>query len=364
MDKLIILLAVPILYVLVMRLVFRNTICWKETAIQAGSSVFLVTAIYSIMLSSKTADYELWHGEITGKVHKKDSYEESYDCFCVSDGDGGQICQTCWKTIYRVRWYLESTLGTIPIKRKESESKSVWNTPSPDAYIQAAVGEHCAQTRKFTNYVLAAGNSLFNKSDYAHQTKWVLPRYPGIHNVYRLNSVLDANSGIDSEILKEWNQRLAHRLKTLGPSKQVNVIVVFTGDPDPRYRYALESAWVGGKKNDLVVVVGLNEGSDIQWADVFAFGLSAGNQMLATVLRDDLMALKNLSKITPELGVDMIASSVDKHFNRKEMKDFTYLKDEITLSIGQLLFLMLFQLAVNIALTFYFIKNDPFKNGI
>jgi len=55
------------------------------------------------------------------------------------------------------------------------------------------------------------------------------------------------------------NDSISGNLRTLGRKKQVNVIVVLTEIDDPSYKYSLEAKWLGGNKNDVIIVMGFDD---------------------------------------------------------------------------------------------------------
>jgi hypothetical protein len=106
----------------------------------------------------------------------------------------------------------------------------------------------------------------------------------------------------------------------LGAMKKVNIIMVGFGNVDSQMAHWLEAAWVGGKKNDLVLCYGGADPFHPTWSYVFGW-------------TDRTIVKANLQTILIENPVDAtilpkIAEEVAKNYAIKEWKDFSYLEVE------------------------------------
>jgi len=127
--------------------------------------------------------------------------------------------------------------------------------------------------------------------------------------------------------IRDWNTYLAGTLKKLGPASQANVIVILVNTADQTYRHALETAWLGGKKNDVIVLAGVTNYPQIDWVDTITLGHNADNGLMTVTIRDELTDLGSIA--SGQAFFDVIATYVAQHFDRKPMADFEYLKDDI-----------------------------------
>jgi hypothetical protein len=114
-------------------------------------------------------------------------------------------------------------------------------------------------------------------------------------------------------------------LSTIGNSKQVNVVVLFTDVDTPDYLYSVKTKWLGGKKNDVVVIIGTPNYPDIEWVRVLSW---TDSEIFKVELQDSIYDLKRIDK--PDEVVNIIKENVVSKFQRKHMKEFEYLKEEIT----------------------------------
>ena len=156
------------------------------------------------------------------------------------------------------------------------------------------------------------------------------------------------------------NRRLSELNARLGAGKQVNITVVAVSEPDQRYLEGLRESWLGGKKNDVIVVIGLPadakaaDGAPILWAGALSW---TKVEELKIGLRDDLMAL---GKFDGAAILDIVDRDVAAKFVRRPMADFEYLRATIepTRLVQWLLFAL--GLIIALALQIWFWNEDPF----
>jgi hypothetical protein len=295
------------------------------------SAVIISTAFF-IGKGSRTMDTEVWNGTITQKERIQGTYEEAYSCHCRQSCSGSgknrscqEVCDTCYRTHYTVTWKANSTLGTFQIDHEDSTSRLVYMTPDPGLYTRTTLGEPCAETHGYTNYIKAVPESLFRPSSESMRLQFakMIPSYPqSFYGIWRLDRVIPV--GVKVPNVADWNRKLADVLRELGPKKQANAIIVLVNTTNPDYAFALRDAWIGGKKNDIVVIIGVTQfPQKADWVRVLAM---TDNEMFRVKLRDDLMALDTL---TPDNVVNALRTDTLALFKRKPMKDFEYLDSEI-----------------------------------
>lgn len=298
-------------------------------------SVLLTTGIYFAGAYAQTADAEVWNGNVTGKHPAKTSCSHSYSCNCrtvyrpptcsggksysCSGGGSTTICDTCYEHSYDVNWVIESNIGSWNVDRVDSQGLQ-----EPQRFTIVKQGDPVSSTRSYTNYIKGAPDSLFHAyAGIAQQYQNVIPEYPlAIYDMYKLNHAVVIGNVPVPEIDK-WNYELAMMNGRVGPSKQVNILVVFTNVSNQKFLYALESAWLGGKKNDVIVVIGTSKYPTIDWVGVTSW---TDKQLFKVQLRDEIFSQKQIDR-TQLLAA--IERTVLSSYNRKPMADFEYLKYEI-----------------------------------
>ena len=296
------------------------------------ASIILTCGAFFIAKSSKTSDVEVWNGQITNKERVHDHYLRSYQCNCrtVTSGSGNNkttttTCDTCYEDRWTVTWTAKSTIGDFRIDHLDDSSKSVYLTPDPAFYVSIQKGDPCSKLNSYTNYIKAVPESLFRPSSEQVRQKFAgqIPKYPAnIYDYYKINRVIPV--GVNMPNVNEWNREVSMALRTIGNSKQANFVIVVVNTADQDYFYALQDAWVGAKKNDIVVVIGAPEfPAKASWVGVMAM---TDKELFKVQLRDEIMDLPSL---TARAVVDTIVSNTNRTYHRKSMKDFQYLDAEI-----------------------------------
>lgn len=361
MTTLALLLVFPLAWPFVAKFIWKHEITLAELGLNILVGALVVTAGWALGRYSQTYDVEILNGQVTGKQSRRVSCEHSYSCNCrqVCSGSGdkrscSQVCSTCYLHDYDVVWELKTTLGTIKVRRVNSQG-----TIEPERFTRAKVGDPVAQTSSFTNYVKAAPDSLFNTLAQKQALQLFAPQVPAypdnIYDYHYVNRVL--SDGVAVPDVDDWNLDLARMLRDLGPSKQVNVVIVFTKEADPRYADAVNAKWLGGKKNDVVVVLGTPAYPEIGWARVLSW---TEREVFKVQLRDALQDIKTLER-------SLVLSTIEKHilsgFQRRSMEDFAYLKNEIEPPGWVVALLVALSILLSVGTSVHLSKNGYSSSG-
>jgi hypothetical protein len=285
----------------------------------------IVITAFALAHGSAVSDTEIWSGVVTGKDRVHDRYTHTYSCNCTTDAKGNSSCQTCSEEHYTVKWFCRSSVGQFTIDEKDSTRTSVYDSPNPARYTSIVIGEPAARTNTYTNYIQAVPDTLFKPVDTNLKAKFkgLIPKYPDqIYDVYRIDRFVTVGFNFTDAAL--WNQGISNMLRTLGPSKQANIIVVVAKTADPMYMYALRDAWEGANKNDVVLILGSEDGQKIEWADVISW---TKNELFKVELRDAALALGVIQR---EQVLSLLQMQISKNFERRHMSEFEYLSNEIT----------------------------------
>jgi hypothetical protein len=359
METLALILLFPLVCPLIAKAIFRTTITWGEMAFNIISVMAMITLMWLCGMWSQTHDFEIWNGEVLSKHREHDHYIESYRCNChdVCSGTGQnrsctEVCQTCYRDHYTVTWYAKTSIGSITLQHLDRTSKSVYAAPDPDSFKKCIVGEPVAQEHSFTNYVKAVPDSLFTQGAIAEHK---VPNYPRVYDYYRIKRVINEGA-VSAELANQINTGLSMELRKLGPKKQVNVVMILTKNQDPNYKYSVEKAWVGGKKNDVVIIAGI-DANKITWVDLFTFAKNSGNELFHVLLRD---GIREIGIVDSDRIVRVIASTVSEKFDRPKMRDFEYLKDSMAPPMWFCVLMFIIAAAGSVGISIFLHREEMF----
>jgi hypothetical protein len=311
-------------------------------------------AVVGVVSCQNTSDTEVWNGRITKKAKERVSCSHSYTCNCVTVCSGSgrdqsctEICQTCYEHSYDIDWAVYTTLGnrfTIDrVSRQGLEKPSRWEI--------VVIGEPYSDVRTYTNYVKGASDTLFRHQGLTEKFKGMFPGYPqNVYDYYRLNRLVEA--GLTVPDIALWNRDLMELNADLGAKKQVNTLIVIAKNQPEEYFYALEQEWIGGKKNDVVLVVSVDDENKILWANTMAW---TDNKIFQVALRDSVVATNILNR---EKIMGVLRDGIESNFVRKPMKDFEYLSRTIKPTTTQWMISMILGLLLSIGLNIFLEKNE------
>jgi hypothetical protein len=304
-------------------------ITWKELGLLIVAELIVSGASVAIVYNMNTSDTETWSGWVTNKSKDWTSCSHSYRCNChqveTCSGSGksrsctiSEHCDTCYDHTNDWNWNVKNSNGwSFNIDRVDRQGSI-----TPPRWSLIRVGDPTAQTRNYTSYIKAAPDTLFRHQGLSEKYLNKIPQYPGkVYDYYHIDRLV--TQGLSVPDPRAWNDGLERINSDLGAKKQANMIVVLTTEPDSWY-YALEQSWVGGKKNDVILVIGMDASTGKpQWAQVMCWTTA---KIFEIKLRD---AVLELPVITPEATLQVMHYNVNRYFKRKPMKDFEYLQASI-----------------------------------
>ena len=362
MTLLVILLVVAIAWGGLAHLIFPERFTLIEGVVQSAVATVLGGIILLCIYHKDLGDFAILNGQVTGKKSEKVNCEHSYTCNCVTtcSGSGSSrtcstICQTCYEHSYDIDWNVFTSVGNLTIDRVNRQG-----TKEPPRWTAVLPGEPASRTESYRNYLKASPASLFAMGEIENdKIKYagLFPTYPRVYDYYRYNRVIQIKTSYPQAT--ELNNTLNMELRTLGIQKQVNILVVFVKTTDPQYRFAFERHWLGGKKNDVIILFGMDDERKLSWTDVITFGKNSGNEMLAVLLRDEIRGLaerQQFGNATMLSGI--ITKTIANSFKRKQMKDFEYLKDDYSPSGNAIMGFVIFQIILLTGMTIFFYNFD------
>jgi hypothetical protein len=320
MIHFLLLMLIPLVIAIVVLLYFKGKDTIGDFFIQIGAVALVMAAGIGICYWGRTTDTEILNGQVTGKTREQVSCEHSYECNCyyTSDSKGNMTkhCSTCYEHPYDVDWDVHSNVGTVSIDRLDSQGLKM-----PPRWGAAFIGEPFSAEHRYTNYILANPDSvLLGQKGDLKTFGSLVPKYPHVFDYYKVHHVINEDVPFAPGEIEKWDWLLNEANKTLGPTKQVNVLLVFARTTDPAYLYAFKDAWVGGKKNDAVILIGSSDGHTIAWDDIVSWGTDKSYDI---TLRDRIREIGTLDK--RDDVVKAISEETTAHFQRLHMKNMKYL---------------------------------------
>lgn len=352
------LLIIPLIICGISFILGKHHVTLQEALIHLAIQVFIAIASILIIFSANTSDIEIINGKVISKDRNEVWCEHSYRCRCreVCSGSGEdrschEECDTCYEHSYDVDWNLHTDVNhstnIINIHRVDRQGLT-----EPNRWTIAKIGDPVAIRSSYTNYIKGASDTLFKYKSELEKYKNFLPQYPSdIYDYHYLDRVILINTSL-KEPLSEWNSLIQQVNSNLGVQKQVNIILIITKGLSPDYYYALQQHWIGGKKNDAIIIIDINKDYDIIWTNVIAW---TNNNIFQVKLRDALLDLKKLDQEKVILTIEEITH---KYYSRRSMSDFEYLKKSIKPSFKQLLIAGIFGILSSLGLAIYFNQNE------
>lgn len=358
-----------------------------EAGIQLGIVFVVTSCFWFIGRFSDTTNVEVWNGEITKKNAQTEQcpwgWRDSTDWFCteyttrrVKDGPPREECtpytdsngkrkKRChmvqdYKTQYKYDydWERRYFLNTNVKANFEVSRIDPQGVKYPPLFNQAYVGQPASAKHTYTDWIKAASDSVFHQDGAAEEKyKDILPDYPNyVYDLYKIDRVIRVGN-VDAPIA-EMNRQLAESLKAMGGKKQINVIVVLIDAklaPSEEYSLALRRYWSGFKKNDAVLFLAVDPASKkLVWANSLSWSKKA--------MYDVTMRRTYVEQIGKQIDYTAIVGNIERtayaHYERRSMKEFEFLKDQIPVPNWLIFVVMVVSVGGSLGLAWFFHRND------
>jgi hypothetical protein len=355
---------------------------WLEFPFQVLAGISTVFVIYSVFFftTSNIADVEVWNSY----VKKAEYYEKWTEEDTYQDCDSEGHCTTKTRTIYHPpEWYF-----ITDINEKKSVNKEIYrnyvnyfrNEKKKNLFHanQVSIGDGdmffsvfnnkynkrltSAIEHDYVNYIkgtetlhkVSGGNTIgFEK---------LLLKYPrtfsSIYGKINLDRVLVTGGlNIPKDWIKNVDRKLDLYLSDLGTKKEVNILVYLVDTDNMAFTQALEESWLNGKKNDVIVLVGIKSFPELNWVSIIAW---TEIEEFKIILRDkiiDLDSLKNSDKFVDTI-VQQIDLPADKGgYVRMPMSKLQYLVSDITIPWWANLLVVIFSMFLSWLVSWALINN-------
>lgn len=370
---------IPIITIAILAIFYRKETAWWEYLIVIVPTMLIYFTIRGIALFTSSLSTEYYGGYIT-KITHYDDWDEWIVKTCTrrvyagTDSKGHAKYRTetydcSYREYYPDYWTMtDNNNSEIYITQHEFDSiKASWGTPEVflDMHRDYMTIDGDAQYHEWNNeketirttstahsYRNKVKNSLsvfnFREISKKEAEKLGLFDYPKIKN-YDQNPILGLRGCTENDI-----REISYLNGVYGKDKQFRMYLMFFYNKDLQVSIDQQSYWVGGNKNEFNVCIGLDSLTNkIQWVNAFSW-------MDKPTLEVNVESYFN-SRDTVDIKEfsEYINRLIPSQWERKEFKDFEYLKSELN-STAYTVIIILLSL-YNIGISIFVIKND-FKN--
>lgn len=346
--ELLLLMLVPITWPFFAKYFWPHDISYSEMSLNIVLGILITFGGYLLSKNYEAFDQQVFNTYVVKKDQVKVSCEHSYVCNCRTINKT-TTCSTCYEHAYDYDWRVFSQNGyEFNINRVDRRG-----TKEPPRFTAVKMNDPVSYTGMYVNYIKAVPESLFNAAKeraVIERFEKELPKYPlEIYDYHYIDRVL--TSGLNLENGKEWNSEYQKMLSLLGSTKKVNSVLILTKNPDENYANAVRASWLGGKINDVVVVIGAPEYPKIAWVKVFSW---SDSELFKVQLRDDLLK----TTLDPKETTRIIGSKINQMYVIKNIKDFDYLETEVEPPLWLLILLFFLTASASVGLSILFTRTQ------
>lgn len=350
--------------VVLFKVLFKKEITMREFGIHTLASLAITALVYGVsylFLYSKTADTEILNGFVTDKYRDtiicteysscKNYYYKTEYYYAYSNGKLKKRSRQVKVFLYPTEfdWIVKTSLGdSHEIER--IDDRGVYPPPK---FIAVNKGDYAASTNIYQNPLLITEVSLFNSSSnqnlFTEKELEEVPNYPKIFEQYKFNPVLNATKFNTKEI----SDLVRDRMRELGKKKELNtVFVLYNPATAPaQYKEKIMEKWHGGKKNDVILFMGVDNTGIITEFSSVSYANNMGNEFLHSTLS---MFMAGSTESLNTTTIDSIMNIISDEFKRMPASEFEYLIRDVKPSP----FLSILIVLIVCVLGVFFVKND------
>jgi hypothetical protein len=219
----------------------------------------------------------------------------------------------------------------------------------------------------FVNWVKATKKASAESKALMETFRPLLLPYPKLeaspYGPIQLSRVLQAGTTISPVLIKDIDEGLDRLLSVIGSKKEINIFVYLVGTGRAEFGDALKEAWVNGKKNDVVLIIGLNN-TKIEWTRVLAWvnAPSSGGADFKARLANRIKDLGSMDidgeTLVREINEQVMLPFEKGGYKRKSMADFDHLAGDVSVPWWANILVVLASAAVMLATGYAFHKGS------
>lgn len=363
-----------------MVLFHHSKFVWWEYVLPTSVTLICITVAKLSIETARTSDieyhnvkivrvvyyeaYTTWRHKICSRTHSSGSgkhrrtWTTHYDCsYCDENSAYWEAVDENGET-YRI-----SQEKYVQVVRKwNNETKLELNRDinyhygcgqDGDAYVsyfdnKPEHAEVASYTSSFDNKVIVAKETFHLKEiDDSTAIKNGLHFYPKTYDYYKQQSFLGfKNSG-------PYEDKFQYLNATLNKQKNCHFWYLAFYNKPINISYLQEHFWSGGKDNEVVVCVGLDENDNLQWVRSFSW---TNNKRVNVEFREEIMELKTLdyNKL-----YNITNKTITSYYKKKNFHDYDYISVEPNKT--EFIVCLIITLIVTFGVNYYCYHNE-FEN--
>lgn len=372
----------------VLRLKYPQKFTTKEMLLSIGATFPAFFILVAVFFSSTTdlADKEFLNSNIVSIRWIEEYWTETEHCKTCKDKKGNSFSCDCHMVCderHPDAYSMQDNMGnSFSIDREEYERiRARFSTPathvassqpgqcsgSGDEWVVKWTGSWetmvpSSVTHQYINYVKAT--NTINKLTGIKGNKDLILPYPTLQNKgygdIDVDRVLTAGVKLPQAFVDSVDILTDRHLATLGKERQCNILYYFVNDTRSFTGY-LSQEWVKGKKNDIVVIVGMKNWPNVEWAQVMCWSKQS---LFCIQLRDQLQEMKQLSTATNLVNTVVTQIRKDPNdggYERQPMEEYRYLLKEVHLGWFKWISIILLLALMVAPLIVYFFGTDDLE---
>lgn len=332
---------IPVVAGWYMRHKFPHRVAWWEVVIPMLPAFLIIPLVSSFGRTMAVSDVER-HGGWCVSAQYFEEWNEYIQQTCTStDKDGNTETYDCSYVLYHpAYWQLtDSSRNVVSITKAEFESLAWkfrnrtfvdmhrwYHTIDGDQYvthwIQGTPKQPVFTSHRFENRTLAS-HAVVDYPTLPKSVRESLYAYPELKSALNDPAILGGDDPEADRLLQMANAEIGH-------DKQCRIwIVVFRNRPLAA-GFDQESLWRGGKKNEVVVTLGLDSAGAPTWCHTFCWSPdgNTSNDVMKASIRDWAVTQPKLN--LKEL-VAVVRGEVVSKFVRKPFAELQYIRIDVPL---------------------------------
>ena len=307
---------------------FKKSITWWEWVIGVALAFAVSGIVHIAVVQGMISDTETWSGWVVSATYHP-YWHEYYTTTHYTHDSKGNITGS-YTVAHHIdhpkHWTCDDNLGGY--HRITQEFHGTLKTAFGGAVAKVRGSRPNFQRGDRHNYMTARATDYIEPVNIAKSFENRIKAAPSVFSYAKVpkdagvfeypyakdwnqSKRLLGNSNKDIGV-RQWDQMNAR----LGPTKKVNVIICAFKETSINGQYQ-EAAWIGGKKNDLVICYGWTNGEHATWAYVFGW-------------TEQEIVKRNLESILLENPVDttiipLIEKEIIANYEIKDWSKFDYI---------------------------------------